>query len=110
MVAVLALVLLSWAVGRTGAWWLGLLPAAAQADPAARTAGLRALLLWPWLVGSVGLVLLALPAPHPAVIANIVLPAMTLRRPTARPGSCRRRRRVRATCCAPAGGWPGPSQ
>lgn len=77
--AALALGLLLLAIAATGRWWLGLLPPAAQADPAARSAGLQAL-LWPWLLGSVGLVLLSLPAPHPAVIANMVMPPMVLRR------------------------------
>lgn len=79
VVATLALVVLVWAVGRTGPLLLGLLPTAEQARPELRTAGLRALLLWPWLLGSGVLVLLALPAPHPAVVANMFMSTMVLR-------------------------------
>lgn len=77
-VAALALVAIVWAVGRTGPLLLGLLPAAAQAHEQ-RLAGLRALLLWPWLLGSGVLVLLALPAPQPAVVANMFMTTMALR-------------------------------
>lgn len=78
-VAALALGALVLAVERTGPLLLGLLPATEQASLEARTAGLRALLLWPWLLGSVVLVLLALPAPHPAVVANMFMSTMVLR-------------------------------
>lgn len=64
----------------TAPLFLRQLPAAVQADSAAKTSGMRALLLWPWLVGSVLLVLLALPAPHPAVVANMFMSPMVLRR------------------------------
>lgn len=80
LAAALALGVMVLAMAATGRWWLGLLPAATQADPAARTAGLRALLLWPWLLGSVVLVLLSLPVPHPVVLAYLILPSMTLSR------------------------------
>lgn len=64
----------------TAPLFLRQLPAAVQADSAAKTSGMRALLLWPWLVGSVVLVLLALPAPHPAVVANMFMSPMVLSR------------------------------
>lgn len=80
LVAVLALGALVVAIGRTGPLFLGVLPATMQASPDARTSGLRALLLWPWLLGSVVLVLLALPAPHPAVVANMFMSPLVLRR------------------------------
>ncbi|NML65752.1 hypothetical protein HHL22_11095 [Hymenobacter sp. RP-2-7] len=80
VVAALALATLVLAIGRTGPLLLGVLPVAEQASPEARTGGLRALVLWPWLLGSVALVLLALPAPHPAVVANMVMSPMVLRR------------------------------
>ena len=67
-------------IGGTAPLFLRQLPLAEQASPAARISGLRALILWPWLVGSVLLVLLALPAPHPAVIANMFMSPMVLRR------------------------------
>jgi hypothetical protein len=56
------------------------LPTEVQAAPATKASGMRALLLWPWLVGSVVLVLLALPAPHPAVVANMFMSPMVLSR------------------------------
>jgi hypothetical protein len=64
----------------TAPLFLRQLPTAVQADPAAKTSGMRALLLWPWLVGSVVLVLLALPAPHPAVVVNMFASPMVLGR------------------------------
>lgn len=67
-------------ISSTARLFLRQLPAALQADPAAKTSGMRALLLWPWLVGSVVLVLLALPAPHPAVVANMFASPMVLSR------------------------------
>ncbi|GAB3582333.1 hypothetical protein [Hymenobacter daeguensis] len=78
--ALLALVVLIRLIGSTGALFAGLLPTEWQADATARTAGLRGLIGWPWLVGSVVLVLLALPAPHPAVVANMFMSPMVLRR------------------------------
>jgi hypothetical protein len=56
------------------------LPTEVQTAPATRARGMRALLLWPWLLGSVVLVLLALPAPHPAVVANMFMSPMVLGR------------------------------
>ncbi|RYY20708.1 MAG: hypothetical protein EOO36_02705 [Cytophagaceae bacterium] len=67
-------------IGSTAPLFLRQLPATTQATPLLRTSGMRALLLWPWLVGSVVLVLLALPAPHPAVVANMFMSPMVLRR------------------------------
>ncbi|MFD1873824.1 hypothetical protein [Hymenobacter bucti] len=67
-------------MGSTAPLFLRQLPAAVQADLGAKTSGMRALLLWPWLVGSVVLVLLALPAPHPAIIANMFASPMVLSR------------------------------
>jgi hypothetical protein len=67
-------------MGSTAPLFLRQLPAAVQADPAAKTSGMRTLLLWPWLVGSMVLVLLALPAPHPAVVANMFMSPMVLSR------------------------------
>jgi hypothetical protein len=79
-VAGLSLYALIKIIGGTAPLFLGLLPPVVQANAAARTAALRALIGWPWLVGSVVLVLLALPAPHPAVIANMFMSPMVLRR------------------------------
>ena len=79
-VAVLAAGLLSVVVGRTGPLFRQLLPAEDAPGAPTHVAGMRALLLWPWLVGSVGLVGLALPAPHPAIIANLVLSPLVLGR------------------------------
>jgi len=79
-VAVAGLLCLSVLIGRTAPLFLRHLPAATQADPAARTEGMRALLLWPWLVGSVVLVLLALPAPQLVIVANMFMSPMVLRR------------------------------
>jgi hypothetical protein len=67
-------------MGSTAPLFLRQLPTAVQADPAAKTSGMRALLLWPWLVGSVVLVLLTLPAPHPAVVVNMFASPMVLGR------------------------------
>lgn len=78
-VAAAALVVLIVVVRRTAGLFLSTLPAGVQADPTARTGALRALILWPWLLGSVVLVLLALPAPHPAVVANMFMSPMALR-------------------------------
>jgi hypothetical protein len=79
-VAVASLLSLGFLIGSTAPLFLRHLPTEMQAAPAARTEGMRALLLWPWLVGSVVLVLLALPAPHPAIVANIFMSPMVLRR------------------------------
>jgi hypothetical protein len=67
-------------MGSTAPLFLRHLPTEAQAVPATRANGMRALLLWPWLVGSVVLVLLSLPAPHPAVVANMFASPMVLSR------------------------------
>ena len=81
LTAGLALVLLVRAIGSTGALFGRFLPAASTHDEVAtKTQGLRGLILWPWLVGSVVLVLLALPAPHPAVVANMFMSPIVLRR------------------------------
>jgi hypothetical protein len=79
-VAGLSLYVLIKIIGGTAPLFLRLLPLAVQAEAGARTAALRALIGWPWLVGSVVLVLLALPAPHPAVVANMFMSPMVLRR------------------------------
>lgn len=79
-VAGLAAGLLAAVIGRTGPLFRQLLPAESAAHAPTRVAGMRALLLWPWLLGSVGLGLLALPAPHPAIIANLVLSPLVLGR------------------------------
>lgn len=79
-VAVLALLVLIKAIGRTGPLFARLLPTNVQADGAHKAASLKALILWPWLVGSVVLVALALPAPHPAIVANMFMSPMVLRR------------------------------
>jgi hypothetical protein len=79
-VAVGSLLGLGLLIGSTAPLFLRHLPTGAQATPAARADGMRALLLWPWLVGSVVLVLLALPAPHPAIVANMFMSPMVLRR------------------------------
>jgi hypothetical protein len=79
-VAVASLLSLGLLIGSTAPLFLRHLPTEMQAAPAARTEGMRALLLWPWLVGSVVLVLLALPAPHPAIVANMFMSPMVLRR------------------------------
>lgn len=79
-VALTSLGLLVVLVGGMAPLFLRQLPVAVQADPATRTRAVRALILWPWLVGSVVLVLLALPAPHPAVVANMFMSPMVLRR------------------------------
>ncbi|RZK51091.1 MAG: hypothetical protein EOO59_15510, partial [Hymenobacter sp.] len=71
---------LSWLISSTAPLFLRHLPAEVQATPALRTSGMRALLLWPWLLGSVVLVLLALPAPHPAIVANMFMSPMVLSR------------------------------
>jgi len=71
---------LSLFIGSTAPLFLRHLPTAAQATPATRTSGMRALLLWPWLVGSVVLVLLALPAPQLVIVANMFMSPMVLRR------------------------------
>lgn len=76
--AALALVALSRAIRRTGPLFLALLPTEAQADVNLRTAGLRALLLWPWAVGSVLLVLLAVPAPQVSILLNIPMSSVVL--------------------------------
>lgn len=78
--AVLALLVLLKTIGGTGPLFARLLPTAARADDAQKAVGLKALILWPWLVGSVVLVLLALPAPHPAIVANMFMSPMVLRR------------------------------
>lgn len=106
-VAALGLYALIKVVGSTAPLFLGLLPTEMQADAAQRTTALRGLILWPWLVGSVVLVLLALPALHPAVIANMFarwccaepMPMACNSRP------CRRQLRA---CCAGNGYqcWP----
>lgn len=80
VVALLSLYLLIKLIGSTAPLFLRLLPTEAQAHLPARVAGLRGLILWPWLAGSVVLVLLALPAPHPAVIANMFMSPLVLRR------------------------------
>lgn len=79
-VAALSLYVLIKVIGSTAPLFLGLLPSIEQVEVNQRTVGLRRLILWPWLVGSVVLVLLALPAPHPAVIANMFMSPMVLRR------------------------------
>lgn len=79
-VAVLALVALVKSISGAGPLFARLLPKAARANGAHKAAGLKALILWPWLVGSVVLVLLALPAPHPAIVANMFMSPMVLRR------------------------------
>ena len=79
-VAVLALLALIRSIGSTGPLFAHLLPPAALADDAQKATGLKALILWPWLLGSVVLVLLALPAPHPAIVANMFMSPMVLRR------------------------------
>jgi hypothetical protein len=71
---------LSLLIGSTAPLFLRHLPAAAQAAPAARASGMRALLLWPWLVGSVVLVVLALPAPQLVIVANMFMSPMVLSR------------------------------
>ncbi len=71
---------LSLLIGSTAPLFLRHLSTAAQAAPAARTSGMRALLLWPWLVGSVVLVLLALPAPQLVIVANMFMSPMVLSR------------------------------
>lgn len=76
--ALLALVLLRKMIGATGPLFLILLPTAMQADADARSQGLRALLLWPWVVGSLVLVLLATPAPQLVILLNIPLSSMVL--------------------------------
>ena len=79
-IASLSLSLLIVLVGGMAPLFLRQLPAAVQADPTAKTNALRALILWPWLVGSVVLVLLALPAPQPVIVANMFMSPMVLRR------------------------------
>lgn len=80
VVAALSLYGLIRVIGSTAPLFLGLLPTELQHNAVQRATGLRGLILWPWLVGSVVLVLLALPAPHPAVIANMFMSPMALRR------------------------------
>lgn len=79
-VAGLAGLLLAAAIGRTGPLFRQLLPAESVPGAPTRVAGMRALLLWPWLVGSVGLVALVLPVPYPSVVANLVMSPMVLGR------------------------------
>jgi hypothetical protein len=80
LTAGLALVLLVRSIGGTAPLFTRLLPAHWLADAGARTQAMRGLIAWPWLVGSVVLVLLALPAPHPAVGANMFMSPLVLRR------------------------------
>jgi hypothetical protein len=78
--AVLALLLLMQTIGGTAPLFARLLPAGLLANKEAQTQAMRSLIAWPWLVGSIVLVLLALPAPHPAVVANMFMSPMVLRR------------------------------
>jgi len=78
--AVLGLYTLVKVIGSTAPLFLGLLPTEMQVEAAQRITALRGIIWWPWLVGSVVLVVLALPAPHPAVVANMFMSPMVLRR------------------------------
>jgi len=96
------LLCLSLLIGSTAPLFLRYLPAETQADSAARTSGMRALLLWPWLVGSVVLVLLALPAPQLAIVANMFMSPMVLGR------AYRRALASPAVATAATEQWPAP--
>jgi len=76
--ALLALVLLTRAIRGTGPLFLRQLPPAVQQDAAQRPAAMRALLLWPWAVGSAVLVLLALPAPQVSILLNLPMSSVVL--------------------------------
>lgn len=76
----LALLLLMQTIGGTAPLFTRLLPATLLTDAEARTQAMRSLIAWPWLAGSIVLVLLSMPAPHPAVVANMFMSPMVLRR------------------------------
>ena len=76
--AVLALVLLMRIIRRTGPLFLRQLSTSAQAEPELRRAGLQALLPWPWALGSIVLVLLAVPAPQVSILLNLPMSSLVL--------------------------------
>lgn len=102
VVATGGLLCLSLLIGSTAPLFLRHLPTEVQAAPAARTNGMRALLLWPWLVGSVVLVLLALPAPQLVIVANMFMSPMVLSR------AYRRALASPAVATSATGQWPAP--
>jgi hypothetical protein len=76
--AALALVLLMRLIRGTGPLFVQQLAAPAQHEAGARQAGLQALLLWPWAVGSAVLVLLAVPAPQLSILLNLPMSSLVL--------------------------------
>lgn len=73
-----ALVLLMRIIRGTGPLFLRQLAAPAQHEATPRQAGLQALLLWPWAVGSAILVLLAVPAPQVSILLNLPMSSLVL--------------------------------
>lgn len=77
--ALLAFATLNILIQQTGPLFLRQLPTAMQADEQQRVAGLQVVLQWPWVVGSLVLVVLSLPSPLLALLYIPLVP-MVLRR------------------------------
>jgi hypothetical protein len=77
--ALLAFAALNVLIQQTGPLFLRQLPPATQADEQQRVAGLQVVLQWPWVIGSLVLVVLSLPSPLLALLYIPLVP-MVLRR------------------------------